>query len=84
MMSAARFAGSGFDFVTGMVGGAFNLPTGAPSVKGGLGEMIGKAARMKVDQYQTGLQYDTMRQQAATKHFATTGQKIDLMLPPKS
>ena len=51
----------------------------------GAGEAIGKAARMKVDQMTTGMQYNTVRQQAATRHFATTGQKVspDLSLPPK-
>tara|TARA_Y100001933_G_scaffold168336_2_gene166579 strand:+ start:70 stop:321 length:252 start_codon:yes stop_codon:yes gene_type:complete len=81
----ARFAGTGFDFAMGLAGGFLNMPTGAPSLKGGAGEAIGKAARMKVDQMTTGMQYNTVRQQAATRHFATTGQKVspDLSLPPK-
>ena len=53
--------------------------------EGGRGERLWARARMKVDQMTTGMQYNTVRQQAATRHFATTGQKVspDLSLPPK-
>lgn len=84
-MSAFRsFAGSGFDFATGLFGGYNNLPTGKPSLSGGMGELLGKAAKQKVELMKSGMQYKTMQQTAATKHFQQTGQKIDLFLPPKS
>lgn len=84
-MSAFRpIIGSSFDFAVGLFGGYNNLPTGKPSLTGGVGEAMGKTARMKVDQYKTGMQFKAMQQTAATKHFSQTGQKIDLFLPPKT
>jgi len=80
-MAAFRpFLGGGFDFAVGLIGGFTDMPTGKPSMTGGCGEIIGKAAKMKVDQYKTGMQFETMQRTAATKHFAGTGQKIDMDL----
>ncbi len=70
---AAAFRGTGQDAFIGAVGGFLGMPTGSPSVTGGIGETIGMAARMKVDMIASGSHYATNQQIAQVGHFRSTG-----------
>jgi hypothetical protein len=70
---AAAFRGTGQDAFIGVVGGFLGMPTGSPSITGGIGETIGMAARMKVDMISQGAHYATNRQVAQVSHFRSTG-----------
>lgn len=73
--AAGAFRGTGMDAAIGMVGGFLGMPTGAPSVKGGMGEVVGKAARMKVDAIRAGAHYQTNQQIAGAMAFRRASAK---------